>query len=119
MTFGIYNILFIFILGIHLKTIHVNGNINHFCKLENRTIIFNICKVPPRLTIPVCVGSCSSRAQWNFHLNRFVYKTKACTVSQHRTEYFVCPDSTHTAIELMIPLACSCTKHYCHPQRLE
>jgi hypothetical protein len=114
MNFIIYKILFIFILAIHLKAIYVNGT----CKLENRTMILNICKTSPHLTIPVCVGSCLSNTQWNFHSNQFIHRTNACTVTKHRTEHFVCPDATHTAIELMIPLACSCTKHSCHHSHL-
>jgi hypothetical protein len=92
----IFFILFIFILGISLK------------------ITLNICKKPPRFILPVCIGYCSTISQWNFHSNKFIYRTNACQVTQHRTEYFLCPDSTHTAIELTIPLACSCMKHTCH-----
>ncbi|CAF4349274.1 unnamed protein product [Rotaria sp. Silwood2] len=114
MTLIINNLLFIFLIVIHMKMICVHGNINHLCKLENRTIIYNICKTRPSITMPTCVGFCASATQWNFSLNRFVRRTRACTVTRHRTEYFVCPDSTHTAIELMIPLECSCTKSSCH-----
>ncbi len=86
-----------------------------FCQLENHTMVLNICKRSPRLIRPICVGYCSSITQWNFRLNKFIYRTEACRVTQYRTEYFVCPDSTHTAIELLIPLACSCTtKRHCH-----
>jgi len=109
MIFIIYKILFIFVINIY----YINGNMNQLCKLENRTTILNICKNPPRLTLPVCIGFCTSTTQWNFHLNKFITRTKLCKVTKHRTEYFVCPDSTHTAIELMIPLACSCTQHRC------
>jgi hypothetical protein len=85
-----------------------------FCKLENRTITFNICKESPHFILPICVGYCSSTSQWDFRTNKFIYRTQACKVTRYRTEYFVCPDSTHTAIELLIPLACSCTKRHCH-----
>jgi len=114
MNFIIYKILFIFIISIYLKPIYVNGNMNQFCKLENRTIVLNICKKPPHLILPVCVGFCASSTEWNFRSNKFTSRTKSCKVTQHRTEYFVCPDSTHTAVELIIPLACSCTKYHCN-----
>ncbi len=117
----IYKVIFAMIIILQLRTtslIYVNGNIGGYCRLENRTIILNLCKNPPRLTLPVCVGFCPSSTRWDFNLKRFIPRTSACTVTQHRTEQFVCPDSTHTAIELMIPLECSCDKHYCrnsHP----
>ncbi|CAF3928357.1 unnamed protein product [Rotaria sp. Silwood1] len=114
MSLYIGNLLLIIFIGIHMKMIYVHGNINQICQLENRTFIFNICKIRPSLTIPVCAGYCSSITQWNFNLNQFVRRTNACTVIEHRTEYFVCPDSTHTAIELMIPLKCSCIKSSCN-----
>jgi hypothetical protein len=122
MVFIIYKVLFAFTIGLQLKMmnlIYVNGNIDHFCKLENHTIELKICKTSPRLTLPVCVGFCSSSTQWNFDLNRFVHRTSACTVTRYRTEQFTCLDSTHTAVEIIIPLACSCTKYYCrnHPSQ--
>lgn len=107
----IYKILLIFIFGM---SSNVNGKINQYCRLENRTIIFNICKNPPQFILPVCIGFCSSMTQWDFYSNKFIARTNTCKVTKHRTESFVCPDSTHTAIELMIPLACSCTKHHCY-----
>jgi len=110
MTFIIYKILFIFLICLYL----INGNLNQFCKLENRTITLNICKIRPQIILPVCIGYCSSTTQWNFRSNKFITRTELCKVTKYRTESFVCPDSTHTATELMIPLACSCTKHYCH-----
>jgi hypothetical protein len=91
----------------------VHGNLHGFCRLENRTITFNICKSSPRLVVPVCVGYCPSSTRWEFRLGRFVARTSACTVTHHRMEQFVCRDATHTAIQLIIPLACSCSKHYC------
>ncbi len=111
MNWIIHQILFIFLIGLSLKT---NGNLQQFCELENRTITFDICKKRPRLTLPVCVGFCSSTTQWSFRSNTFLSRTRACQVTRHRTEYFVCPDSSHTAIELIIPLACSCTQSNCH-----
>lgn len=113
MTVLIWNLVFILIIGIHLKMINAHGNINNFCRLENRTFIFDICQIRPRHTLPVCVGLCSSTTEWNFHLHHFSHQVHSCRVTQHRTEYFICPDATHTAIELMIPLECSCTKRYC------
>ncbi|CAF3450112.1 unnamed protein product [Rotaria sp. Silwood1] len=101
-----------------LNLIYVHGNVDGYCRLQNRTVVLNICKTPPRLILPVCEGFCSSSTRWEFNSNRFVPRTSACTVTQHRTEQFICPDSTHTAVEIMIPLACSCNKHYCrnfHP----
>lgn len=104
----------IIILQLRTKnSIYVNGNIGGYCRLENRTFTLNICKDRPRLTLPVCVGFCPSTTRWSFESKRFIPRTSACTVTDHRTEQFTCPDSTHTAVQLMIPLACSCDKHYC------
>jgi hypothetical protein len=90
------------------------ANMEQFCRLENRTMILNICKQSPRIIQPICVGYCSSTSHYNFRLHQFITRTESCRVTQYRTEYFVCPDSTHTAIELLIPLACSCEKRHCH-----
>jgi hypothetical protein len=112
----VYQVIFAMIIILQLRT--TNGNVGGYCRLENRTRILNLCKNPPRLTLPICVGFCPSSTRWDFNSKRFIPRTSACTVTQHRTEEFVCPDSTHTAIELIIPLACSCDKHYCrksHP----
>ena len=110
-------ILTLIILLLQIRTTH--ASVGGYCRLENRTMVLNLCKNPPRLTLPVCVGLCSSSTRWNFNFKRFVPRISACTVTQHRTEQFVCPDSTHTAIQLIIPLACSCRKQYCrnsHPR---
>ena len=121
MAIYVYKLLFALSALLQFKTInllYVHANVGGYCRLENRTVIFNVCKTPPRLTLPVCVGFCPSSTRWEFNIKRFVFRTSACTVIRHRTEQFVCPDSTHTAIQLMIPLACSCDKHYCrnvHP----
>ena len=80
-------------------------------------MIFKICKTPPRLILPVCVGSCPSTTHWDFRLNRFVTRLSACTVTNHRIEQFLCPDATHTLIDLVIPLACSCEKYHCPNQK--
>lgn len=114
MTLIIYQIFFILFFGISSKTIGIHGKINSYCKLENRTITFDICKIPPTLILPVCTGFCSSTTQWNFRSNRFITRTNSCKVTKHRTKYFVCPDSTHTAIEVIIPLECSCDRHHCY-----
>ncbi|CAF1609685.1 unnamed protein product [Rotaria magnacalcarata] len=113
MTSIIFTRLFILLIGIQLKMASAHGNSHHICKLENRTIVFNVCKIQPRITLPVCTGYCSSSTHWSFHSKRFVHSTTACTVTDHRTEIFVCPDSTHTAIQLMIPVNCSCAKSSC------
>jgi hypothetical protein len=113
MSIIVYKIIFVIIIILQLRTTNVNGHVGGYCRLENRTVILHICKDPPRLTLPVCVGYCPSSSRWEFNLKRFVARTSACTVTQHRTEQFICPDSTHTAIQIMIPLACSCDKHYC------
>ena len=121
----IYKIFFAFILILQLRTtnsIYVHESMGGYCRLENRTITLSICKTPPRLTLPVCTGFCPSSTRWEFKLQRFVPRTSACTVTAQRMEQFICPDSTHTAVQLVIPLACSCGKHYCrnlyphHPQ---
>lgn len=83
------------------------------CRLENRTITFNICLNPPRFTLPVCTGQCYSLTQWNIRSNRFITYTKSCQVTEHKTKLFTCPDSTHTTIELFIPLKCSCKTFKC------
>jgi len=116
MSIIIYKVIFAIIIVLQLRTInviYVNGNVGGYCRLENRTIILPICKDKPRITLPVCVGYCPSSTRWDFNLERFIARTSACTVTQHRTEQFICPDSTHTAVQIMIPLACSCDKHYC------
>jgi len=74
------------------------------CRLENRTITFNICNTPPSFILPVCTGYCDSLTQWDFRKNRFLTHTKLCHVTKHETILFTCPDSTHTSIELFIPL---------------
>jgi hypothetical protein len=109
----VYQILCAIIIILQLKTTNVHGNIGGYCRLENRTITLDICKIPPTLTVPFCVGFCPSSTRWEFNLNRFIARTSACTVTRHRTEKFTCRDSTHTAVQIMIPLACSCDKHYC------
>ncbi len=119
MGFIIYTIIFTITIILQLKTMNVNGNIGGYCRLENRTITLNICKTRPNIIIPTCVGFCSSSTRWEFNLNRFIARTSACTVTQHRTEQYTCRDSTHTSVQIMIPLACSCDKHYCrnsHPR---
>jgi hypothetical protein len=116
MSIIIYKVIFAIIIVLQLRTInviYVNGHVGGYCRLENRTITLPICKDKPRLTLSVCVGYCPSSIRWDFNLERFVARTSACTVTQHRTEQFICPDSTHTAVQIMIPLACSCDKHYC------
>jgi hypothetical protein len=116
MTSIIYKLICTIIIILQLRMtslIYVNGNVGSSCILENRTITLNVCNTPPRLTLPVCVGFCPSSTRWDFNLNQFVPRTSACTVTRHRTEEFVCPDSTHTAVQIIIPLACSCDKHYC------
>ena len=95
------------------NSIAVRAQTGSFCRLENRTVTLNICKNPPRFVLPICVGYCPSSTRWEFRLNRFVARTSTCTVTQHRTEHFTCPDATHTTVEILIPLACSCEKHYC------
>jgi hypothetical protein len=112
----IYKIICAIIIILQLRTtnfIYVNGNVGGYCRLENRTVILDICKDRPRLTLPICIGFCSSSTRWEFNLKRFVARTSACTVTRHRTEEFTCPDSTHTAVQIMISLECSCDKHYC------
>lgn len=124
MAIFIYKFFFVFCVILQLRTTNsllVNGNVTPggYCRLENRTVIFNVCKTPPRLTLPVCAGFCPSSTRWEFNTKRFVLRMSACKVTRYRTESFVCPDSTHTAIQLVIPLACSCDKHYCrnsHPR---
>ena len=122
MAIFIYKFFFALYVILQLRTtnsLYVHGNPGGSCRLENRTVIFNVCKTPPRLTLPVCAGFCPSSTRWEFNMKRFVLRTSACTVTRYRMESFVCPDSTHTAIQLMIPLACSCDKHYCrnsHPR---
>jgi Cystine-knot domain len=111
-----YYMLFTFILCFHSQIFSV-VSARQTCLLENRTMILNVCKTPPRLTLPVCGGFCSSHSQWDFRLNRYVHGISACTVIEHRTEQFICPDASHTAVEIMIPLACSCTKYSCHNDR--
>jgi len=116
MTSIIYKFIYTIIIILQLimtSLMYVNGNVGSSCILENRTVTLNICNTRPRLILPVCVGFCPSSTRWEFNLNQFVSRTSACTVTQHRTEEFVCPDSTHTAVQLIIPLACSCDKHYC------
>ena len=116
----VYKVICAIIIVLQLKTtnfIYVNGNMGGYCRLENRTVILNICKTPPRLILPVCVGFCPSGTRWEFNSNRFVSRTSACTVTRHRTEQFICRDSTHTAVQIMIPLNCSCDKHYCRNSR--
>jgi hypothetical protein len=114
----VYKIIFAIIIILQFRTMSVHGNVGGYCKLENRTISLTICKHPPRITVPFCVGYCPSSTRWEFDLKRFVPRTSACTVTRHRTEQFICPDSTHTAVQIIIPLECSCDKHYCrnsHP----
>lgn len=100
-------------ISLRIKIAYANNTMNHLCKLENRTFVFDVCKVRPHLIIPTCIGYCSSKSHWSFHQQRFVFGARACTVTKHRTEYFVCPDHTHTAIQLMIPLECSCSQSSC------
>ncbi|CAF3646638.1 unnamed protein product [Rotaria sordida] len=116
----VYKAVCAIIIVLQLRTmnfIYVHGKIGGYCTLKNRTVVLNICKTPPRLMLPVCEGFCSSSTQWEFNSNRFVPRTSACIVTRHRNEQFICPDSTHTAVEIMIPLACSCNKHYCQSLR--
>lgn len=96
-----------------INRIYVHGHVGGYCKLQNRTVVLNICKTPPKLIIPVCEGFCPSSTRWEFNGNQFVPRTSACTVTHYRTEDFICPDSTHTAVKIIIPLACTCNKHYC------
>ena len=93
--------------------ISVHGHGGGYCRIENRTVTLNICKTPPTIVLPTCVGFCHSSTRWEFRSHRFVSRTSACTVTQHRTEEFVCPDSTHTSVQLMIALECSCERYSC------
>lgn len=101
--FLLWNIFFVSI------DIHVESR----CQLQNRTMILTICKTPPRIIVPVCVGFCSSSSQWNVHFHQFIPRIHTCQVTKYRRKLFICPDSTHTAIYLFIPLTCSCTKRHC------
>ena len=105
--------LLVLILSFHLKSVFPNGNLNTACQLTNQTFVFDICKTPPKLTLPVCAGFCSTISQWSFRSKEFLPRINACTVKAYRTEQFVCPDSTHTAVSLLIPLSCSCSRLSC------
>ena len=105
-------------LTVVLYTIVVHGHSTSFCQLQNRTVTLNICRTPPQLILPVCVGFCSSQTQWDVRSNRFFTRLNACTVSNFRTEQFVCPDATHTAIDLVIPTSCSCSRYSCSNSNL-
>lgn len=117
----VYLILCAILIPLQLRTANlffVNGQTTPSCKLENRTYTLPICKRSPTFTIPVCVGHCSSGTRWDFKLNRFLSRTTACTVTAFKTINYTCLDSTHTAITIIIPLACSCGKPHClnaHP----
>jgi hypothetical protein len=116
MALTVYKVIFTIIVIIQLRmtnSIYANASIGGYCRLENRTLTLEICKVQPNITLPVCVGLCPSSSRWDFNSNRFIFRTSACTVTRQRIEQFICPDSTHTAVKIMIPLACSCDKHYC------
>ncbi|CAM4886569.1 unnamed protein product [Rotaria socialis] len=120
MAFIVFKVICVVIIVLQLRTInliYVQGHVGGYCRLQNRTVTLNICKNPPRLIIPVCEGYCPSSSRWEFNHNRFVPRTSACTVKQYRVEDFTCRDSTHTAVKIIIPLACSCNKHYCQNSR--
>ncbi|CAF2039526.1 unnamed protein product [Rotaria magnacalcarata] len=116
MIFIVFKVVCAIIIVLELRTInliYVQGHVGDYCRLQNRTFTLNICKTPPRLILPVCEGYCPSSSRWEFNYNRFVSRTSACTVTRYRVEDFVCRDSTHTSVKIIIPLACSCNKHYC------
>lgn len=101
-----------------MNFISVHGYSAGYCRLEYRNFTLNICKDPPRRFLPVCVGFCPSITRWDFKFGQFVQRTSACTVTKYRIEQIVCPDATHTAVNILIPLKCSCSRHNCqdrHP----
>ena len=54
MTSIVYKTICTIIIILQLRTttlIYVNGTVGSYCRLENRTVILNICKTPPRFTL--------------------------------------------------------------------